>query len=80
MSAGSLSAGRLPGSRALLWIGGLAAALVAARAALRGLHVPEGLVADQRVDQGQLDQQERRQPEDPAAVPEVLGAQIAALQ
>jgi hypothetical protein len=41
MRAGSLSAGRARGlAPALLWIGGLGAALVVARAALRGIHVP----------------------------------------
>jgi hypothetical protein len=41
MSAGSLPVGRPRlDARALLWVGGLAAALVAARAALRGIHVP----------------------------------------
>jgi hypothetical protein len=41
MNAGSLPVGRPRlDARALLWIGGLAAALVVARAALRGIHVP----------------------------------------
>lgn len=41
MNAGSLAVGRSrQGARALRWIGALAAALVVARAALRGLHVP----------------------------------------